>query len=158
MNLLQIKQKMFELGVSDKYMADACGVGVYYLKGIFNGCRPMTKKLNQKIEHVFNTLMIKPKSAEQPVEPVEIPKPKYAVDETGKLVDIEKNKLERDIEFYRGKVGGLFHSLDIIREQVKVQAPDATYATVFVMMLLDIVKELSMSTNDLMDAFEKRSK
>lgn len=153
MNLLQIKQKMFELGVSDKYMADACGVGVYYLKGIFNGCRPMTNKLQQKIEHVFNTLMIKPKSAEEQTEP---PKPKYSIDETGKLVNIEKEKVEQEIEFYRGRVVGLFHSLDIIREQVKVQAPEATYPTVFVMMLLDIVKELSISANDLMDAFEKK--
>lgn len=155
MNLLQIKQKMFELGVSDKYMADACGVGVYYLKGIFSGCRPMTKKLNQKIEHVFNTLMIKPKSAEEQTEP---PKPKYVVDETGKLVNIEKEKVEQEIEFYRGKVCGLFHSLDIIREQVKTQDPQTTYATAFVMMLLDIVKTLEMNENDLMDAFEKRNK
>lgn len=66
MNLLQIKQKMIDLGISDSYLADCCGVKKYYLKQSIAGSRPMTGKLLQKIEGVFHNLEIK-KAAEQRV-------------------------------------------------------------------------------------------
>lgn len=62
MNLLQIRQKMFELAISDAAMADLCGVSVAYLKNSLSaGCKSaqITKKLQQKIEGVFHTLEVK---------------------------------------------------------------------------------------------------
>ena len=58
MNLLQIKQKMEELAISERYMAEACGVSEMYFKQIFNLTRPITNALMKKIEGVINTYQI----------------------------------------------------------------------------------------------------
>ena len=58
MNLLQIKQRMEELAISERYMADACGVSEVYFKQIFNLTRPITNSLMKKIEGVINTYQI----------------------------------------------------------------------------------------------------
>ncbi len=58
MNLLQIKQKMQEKSISESYMADCCGVCKAYLHNAVTGTIPLTKKLHDKIEHVFKNIEI----------------------------------------------------------------------------------------------------
>lgn len=58
MNLLQIKQKMEELAISERYMADACGVSELYFRQVFNLSKPVTNALMKKIEGVINTYQI----------------------------------------------------------------------------------------------------
>lgn len=76
MNLLQIKQKMIDLGVSDTYMSQCCGVGLTYFRQCVSGSKAMTDKLEQKIEGVFHTLEIrKAKEAIKPIEDALKPEP-----------------------------------------------------------------------------------
>ena len=63
MTLEEIRQKMEELSVSEGYLADCCGVDKRYIRQcVTKGSKPMTKVLEQKIEGVFNTLMVTPKA------------------------------------------------------------------------------------------------
>ena len=73
MNLLQMKQKMIDLGISESYLADCCGVGKYYISDCLKGTsksHPMTKKLEQKIMGVFRNLEIR-KAKEVRIKPLE---------------------------------------------------------------------------------------
>ena len=73
MNLLQMKQKMIDLGISESYLAECCGVSTVYLKACLSTgdkMHPMTKKLEQKIEGVFHNLEIR-KAKEKRIKPVE---------------------------------------------------------------------------------------
>lgn len=142
MNTLQMKQKMFELGVSDKYMADACGVGIAYFRCVFNGSRPMTGKLKQKIEHVFHSILTKPKSAEQPKQDV-----------------VQQKKQEEEnrkckIEYYRGRVEGLFATLGVMESIVA--AEERTYSQGFVEMFCGIQQKLCKSVFELLDLLDKK--
>ena len=58
MNLLEIKQRMKELAISDRYMAQACGVSEHYFNQVFALSKPMTVALTKKIEGVINTYQI----------------------------------------------------------------------------------------------------
>lgn len=62
MNLLQIAQKMEELAIGKKYLADCCGVTDHYLGQCLKGSKPMTKALERKIEGIFKSIEITPKS------------------------------------------------------------------------------------------------
>lgn len=62
MNLLQIAQKMEELAIGNKYLADCCGVTDHYMAQCLKGSKPMTKALERKIEGVFKSIEITPKS------------------------------------------------------------------------------------------------
>ena len=58
MNLLQLKQKMVELAISERYMAGACGVSEHYLKQIFAMSKPSNKTFEKKVEGVIKTYEI----------------------------------------------------------------------------------------------------
>lgn len=139
MNREQIKQKMIELGVSDAYMAQCCGVGKYYFASCLSGVRPMTDKLKQKIDGVFKNLLIKPKSAEQK------PSPEQKQEE-------EKRKLK--IEYYRGRVEGLFSTLGVMESIVA--AEERTYSQGFVEMFCGIQQKLCKSVFELLDLLDKK--
>ena len=79
MNLLQMKQKMIDLGISSSYLAECCGVGKYYLNECMSGSgsHKMTGKLKQKIEGVFRSIEISKhkQERESKIEQQKEPKP-----------------------------------------------------------------------------------
>lgn len=103
MNLLQIAQKMKELAVGKKYLADCCGVTEHYLAQCLKGSKVMTKALERKIEGVFKSIEITPKSILKKEEEKE-----HKVPTLEELADWYKqpheeetpvNKCERKIEY-----------------------------------------------------------
>ena len=156
MNTLQMKQKMLELGVSDTYMAECCGVGVQYFRQIFAGTKPMTNKLKQKVEGVFKTLLIKPKSAEE--QPKEQPKMVAVTDKSGtvelKNLEEERQKKEREVEFYRGQLSGLFLTLEIVGNETRDK--QKVYSQDFVNMLCEINRHIREANWNLIDLLLKK--
>lgn len=130
MNLLQIKQKMFELGVSDSYMSDACGVGIHYFKQCTMGSKPMTKVLEQKIKGVLKSLEIsknkeqrEKEEFEKALDDVTMPEPQMLVVEKPKDVMEDKEKEEAlPLEFLKGQINGLNRARRIVRSNISDQA------------------------------------
>lgn len=139
MNLLQIKQKMFELGISERYMADACGVGERYLIQCLNGNKshPISNVLQKKIENLFHTLDIR-KAKEERVglkevfEPEPSPTMVYGpdVDRRNK----EKEEEEQKKRYYKqcgmynpilDMANGLFKSYGYSRHTTEFELDDA---------------------------------
>lgn len=131
MNLLQIKQKMVELGISDSYMSDACGVGIHYFKQCTMGSKPMTKVLEQKIMGVFKTLEIAKNKEKRDKEEFEksvgsisvsFPEPKYMA---MRQSDFEEEKDKEEVllsEFLKGQINGLNRARQIVRSNISDQA------------------------------------
>ena len=131
MNLLQIKQKMVELGISDSYMSDACGVGIHYFKQCTMGSKPMTKVLEQKIMGVFKTLEIAKNKEQREKEEFEksvgsisvsFQEPKYMAMQQS---DFEEEKEKEEVlppEFLKGQINGLNRARRIVRSIVSDQS------------------------------------
>lgn len=131
MNLLQIKQKMFELGVSDSYMSDACGVGIHYFKQCTMGSKKMTKVLEQKIKGVLKSLEISKNKEQRDKEEFEknigsitvsFPEPKNMAMLPSDIVkEIEKQEDVTPV-FLRGQINGLNRARQIVRSNISDQA------------------------------------
>lgn len=63
MDLQQIKEKMNELAIGNKYMAECCGVTDHYLGQCLCGSKKMTRALEKKIKGVIKSIQITPKSS-----------------------------------------------------------------------------------------------
>lgn len=63
MNLQTIKEKMEELAIGNKYMAECCGVTEHYLSQCLTGSKKMTRALEKKIMGVIKSIQITPKSS-----------------------------------------------------------------------------------------------
>lgn len=63
MDLQTIKEKMNELAIGNKYMAECCGVTDHYLGQCLCGSKKMTRALEKKILGVIKSIQITPKSS-----------------------------------------------------------------------------------------------
>lgn len=130
MNLLQIKQRMLELAIGDKYMADCCGVGERYLKQCLMGSKPMTKVLEQKIKGVFKTLEIKKHKEEMEKEQLDKDMEYifdiHKVDETtNNIQEPPLAKLPEHLQtkdYLRGRISGLKRACEICRSKITDEA------------------------------------
>ena len=137
MNLLQMKQKMIDLAVSDRYMAECCGVGERYLKQCLAMSKPMTKVLARKIEGVFHNIEVKKAKVKRLAEKEEsmvVTTPLYNdmrgitftdgldLDKINKDDAIEKAPDNEDRSFYKGQINGLNRARQIVRSNISNQA------------------------------------
>ena len=125
MNLLQIKQKMFELAISDRCLAECCGVGVHYLRQCCNGSKPMTQKLEQKINGVFRNLEIKKAKEQRLATELPILAKEVVEDKVDSKSFPEPQIKEWNQESYerrRGRILGIKRARELVKEVITDEA------------------------------------
>lgn len=110
MNLLQMKQKMIDLGISSSYLAECCGVGKYYLNECMDGSKShkMTGKLKQKIEGVFRSIEISKHKQERESQHEQQKEPKPT--------ETFAPALKKSLEYERGVLHGIKFAMSAVIE------------------------------------------